>query len=1064
MKKAFYRYLILPILVLSAALAAYSQTSGTISGTVLDEQGARLPSAVVSVRRLDTNATRTVAVDRRSRYRFRNLPIGKYEITVRAPGFAKYVQSGITLVLNQDAVVDVLMTTASVSEVVTKTADASLLGTTNAEIGVRFDPKSIADLPIATTRNVYNLAISVPGVSQLGAGQSGFAQSMNYSANGGRLRSNNFILDGQDINDPSVTGAQQPLSIPDLIQEVRVITNQFDAEYGRNSGSVFNIITKSGTNQFHGSGFWLHNDNHLNSRTNLDKNIGLSKAPFRLENQMGVTAGGPVHLPGLYRGTDKTFFFGSVQYWTDRRVGSGTTLNGAPTAEGREVLQSVAGNRPQVAALLRFVPAAQRPNGTSETFDLGGRKFTVPLGDLTGSSPIKEDDWQWSARIDHDLNDSQRLGFRYIFDDRIAIGSENAQVTPPGLISVVTARPQSATAWLTSLPASRWVNDLRVSWSRFATISTARDATSEEIPSIEIVSLGMNGFNAGAFRTAFGLAVNQPQFRFNNTYQLRDQASYSRGNHALKFGGEIERVQVKSFVVSNVRGRLQYTTLDNFVKDIAQAASINLPLPGGQAIQYYDNYDYRLFAQDEWRVAPRLSLSLGLRYELPGNTFDDLVPINDRIVTAAGGDERYRFTPVPRADRNNLQPRVGFSWNPRFTKGVLGIITGGEKLVLRGGAARTNDAAFINLNLNIAAAFPFIAAINLPRVDAFANIKTAKVTGLNPSFLTRTIVDSQFRTPTYDQFSLEIQRELSRDLIMSIGYVGTRGTGLLQTIDGNPRVLSTTPADPSKPRVDPTRGVIRLRANAASSTYHSLQISLDKRLNRNLSAGVHYTWSALIDTASEVFNASGSEVAIAQDSFNRRADRARSAYDRPHRLAGNVVYELPYFISQRGVIGHLLGGFQVNALFSFQSGAPFTVFNGSDPTGALSGIDGLVGSAIRPNINTNLDLSSMSIPEILAAGGASLFRPLGPGERVGNAGRNILRTDGINNVDLGIQKNIRVREGHLLQLKADMYDFTNTRDFSIPVSGAINSGAAFLNQWSTLASSRRIFLGLRYQF
>ena len=181
-----------------------------------------------------------------------------------------------------------------------------------------------------------------------------------------------------------------------------------------------------------------------------------------------------------------------------------------------------------------------------------------------------------------------------------------------------------------------------------------------------------------------------------------------------------------------------------------------------------------------------------------------------------------------------------------------------------------------------------------------------------------------------------------------------------------------------------------------------MQASMEKRLSRGVSAGVHYTWSSFIDTASEIFNPSSGEVAVSQDSFNRNADRARSTYDRPHRLTGNFVYELPWFQNQTGFKGRLLGGWQVNGFFTFQSGAPFTVLNGSDPAGALSGINTLVGDAIRPNLATNQPLSTMTVPEIIAAGGASLFQRITAAQRVGNAGRNILRADGINNVDFGI--------------------------------------------------------------
>jgi hypothetical protein len=1108
MRKIYCSTIAALALFVSLAWQAQAQsTAGAISGVVSDPQGAVIAGASVTARNVGTNESRAAITDNEGRYRFPNLPVGNYEVTVQAKGFAKYVRTGVELLLNQEAVINAPLKTTVVEEVVTINENASLLNTTNAEVSTRFDSKRLSELPLATNRNVFNVALSAAGVSQLGSGQTGFATGLSYSSNGGRVRSNNFTVDGQDINDPSVAGGQQPLNNPDIVQEVRLITNQFAAEYGRNSGSVLNIVTKSGTNDYHGSAFWFNNNNHFNACNNLNKagktggycdpnaTRDVQKgAPFRLENQIGGTFGGPLHLPRfgeggspIYNGKDKTWFFGSLQRWTDRQLGSGFTLSGAPTEAGRQILQSQVGSRPQVAALLRFVPAAQRANGTSQYFSLvpgancnpptGVQRdpscVGVPLGDLTGSTAFRYDDWQWSARVDHQFNENHRLSVRYLFDDNLTAGT--GQATPPGLTTVSPLRAQSATAALASTLSPKLVNEVRLAWSRYGSRTTASDPSSETIPSIEIAQLGLNGFNAADNRTAIGLAVNLPQFRFNNTYQIVDNVSYTTGGHSTKFGIDFRRTQVKSFFIPTIRGRLAYSTLQDFVNDNATlAATVNRPLPGGAELQYYDNYDYYFFAQDEWKIRPSFTLSFGLRYELPGNTVDDLVPINNAIVKAAGGDERYRFFPVPETDTNNIQPRIGFSWSPH-AGGFLGRLTGSDHFVLRGGYARTNDSSFLNINLNIASAFPFVASINLAPAGAFSAIGTAQVAGLNPNSLTRTIVGPDFRAPEYDQFSLEVQRELSRDVVLRVGYVGTKGTHLFQTLDGNPFIagptatatcvanLNTNPINSC--RANPQQGAIRLRANAASSVYHSLQVSLDKRLSRNFSAGVHYTWSSFIDTASEIFNPSSGEVAVAQDSFNLRADRARSTYDRPHRLTGNAVFELPFYREQKGFLGHALGGFQLNGFFTLQSGAPFTPLNGADPARVLNGIDSLVGNAIRPNLNTTLDVSSMSIIELRAAGGASLFSPLpaSGSQRVGNAGRNILRADGIQNLDLGILKNTRLFERHTLQFRADMFNVTNTRNFGIP-NATVTAGANFLNQWATNGGNRRIILGLRYMF
>ncbi len=1093
MNKRLHLLVFLIILILSCVgMLSAQSTTASISGTVSDEQQAVVPSASVTVRNTDTGLSRTNQTDSEGRFNFVNLPIGAYEVTVEAANFSKYVQTGVRLVVNQNAVIDVPLKTGGIQETVTVTENASLLNTATAEVSTRFDSKRLSELPIAPNRNVYNVLLSVPGVSQLSSGQTGFANGISFSSNGGRLRSNNFMLDGQDINDPSVSGGQIAINNPDAIGEVRIITNQFLAEYGRNSGAVVNFIGKSGTNEFHGSGFVFHNNENLNACSNLDKRAGFCnpdatdesrrRAPFRKEFQYGFTFGGPLPFfnfgeggPTFESGKNRMFFFGDYQRWTDRAAGSGFTLNGAPTEAGRAILQSAVGNRPQVAALLRFLPAGS-PNGQTRSFTAGGQTFVVPLGDITGSSSFQFNSDQGSIRIDRRFSDKNLLYGRYRFDNNTSSGG--GQVTPPGLTTVVPTKTKAATIVLNSILTSKIANEARIAYSRFDSTTTASDPSSEAIPSIEITDLGLTGFNAAASRTAIGLAVNLPQFRINNTYQIQDSLSYTTGNHNLKFGVDLRRTQVKSFFVPTVRGRLAYTTLQNFVDDIAQVATINLPLRGGDTVGFYEWNEFYTYAQDEWRVTPNFTLTLGLRYEYPGDSFSYLKETNQRVVAANGGDQRFALTPVPTVDKNNFMPRIGFNYNPRTSGGgILGFITGGDKLVLRGGYSRTYDANYINLNLNIAGGFPYLASITFPAANAFATLTTTTAPNVsNPNILTRTVVAEDFSSPATDQYSLEVQRELTSDLVMKVGYIRTRGTGLFQTIDANPRIACAGGSLTNLcPRVDPTRGIIRLRGNEANSIYNALQTSLEKRLSRNFSAGVNYTYSSFIDTASETFNPSNAEVAVAQDSFNLEADRARSSFDRPHRLSGNFVYELPFFQSQQGLLGRVLGGFQVNSFFTVQSGAPFTVLNGDDPAGALNGIDSLVGNAIRPNLASNLDLSSMSIPEIRAACGIpittpasatnrcpNLFARITAAQRVGDAGRNILRAQGLRLVDFGIIKNTRIAENVRFQLRADMFNVLNTRNFGVP-EGRINA-PNFLNQWATNGGNRRIVLGARLVF
>ncbi len=1099
------RLLMLTAVLLACLCPALAQNSGSISGEVKDEKQAVITGATVNARNIQTNESRTAQTNADGRYHFANMPVGNYEITVESTGFAKYQQSGITLALNQAAVVDVTMKPGALQEVVNVVENASMLNTSTPEVGTRFDEKRLSELPLATTRSVYNIALSAPGVSQINSGQSAFAGGTNFSSNGGRTRSNNFMIDGQDNNNFGVAGSTIPLNNPDAIQEVRLVTNQFSAEYGRNSSAVFNAITRSGTNQYHGSGFWFHNDNALNACSNTQK-AGLNgfcnpnhadpshrKAPFRVENQLGGTIGGPLHLPrfgeggpGYISGTDRTFFFFALQRWWDRQLGIGQELKGAPTAEGKAIIAAAAGDLPQVRALLDFLPAAATPLNQTVRFQRNGQTFIVPIGSLTGSQSSTYDDWQSSIRIDHRLNDKHTLNGRYLYQDSGALGSipgvAASQITPPGFSSIVPARTQGVNLQFVSVLSPKWINEVRGAFLRSANATIALDPRSELIPSMEVVELGLAGFNAGPTRTAIGLGVNLPQNQTRNTYQLQDNISYTTGNHAWKFGADIRRNQLHQLFKPTTRGLLEYASLDFLVKDFATRANINKDLPGTAEVLHSDWHDFFFFGQDEWRIKPNFTLTLGLRYENAGQPIGDLVDFNEPVVAAANNDPRFIVGPIPGRDNNNLQPRLGFNWNPQTSSnGVMGWLTGGDKLVLRGGYTRTHDYAFTNILLNIWSSFPFVAAVSSfptivarplggnPNGSNDATVIPNAFTVLqnppfNPNTVNRTIVDENFHMPVYDSFSLEVQREFSRDLVLRLGYVGTKGTGLFESVDANPAVIGCTGANAANNfcRSIPNQGPTRLRTNSGMSIYHSLQTSLEKRLSSGFSAGLHYTYSSFIDTMSEIFNVSSGEIAVAQDSYNRRADRARSSFDRPHRIAGNFVYELPWFRDQKGMTGLVLGGWQLNSQFSLQSGSPFTALNGSDPAATLASISALVGNAIRPNLNTDLDLSSMSVEEILAAGGRSLFRPITAAQRIGNAGRNILRSDGINNIDFGILKNTRIGENQRLQLRADFFNATNSRDFGIPESRVTSTN--FLNQWGTDGGSRRIIVGVRYVF
>ena len=1076
---------VLRIVFLSISLAcvgpAFSQSStGSISGTVTDQNKAVVLGATVIGTNTATGTVRSDVTNSSGLYRLRDIPPGPYEITIEVEGFKKFDRKGITIDVAQDVNVDAALKPGVITETVTVDENAPILNSSSAEVSTRFGSRRLSELPISANRNVYNVLLSTPGVSQLVTGQATFNQVQSFSVNGGRTRSNNFMLDFQDMNDPTFTGAEVALNNPDAIQEVTIITNQFRAEYGHNAASIVNVVGKYGTNNYHGSLFWFHNDEYLNACNNLDKvatgaptgfcnkdaaSDARKRAPRRNENQIGFTFGGPLILPvfgeggdRFWKGTNKTFVFGDYQRGSDRSLVSGPTLNGAPTAAGRAVLQSVVGDRPQVQALLRSVPAGIS-SGTFAQFTLVGQTHLVELGDFTGSSQFVFDDQQGSLRLDHSFNGKNLFYARYRFDSQDSSGV--GQVTPPGLTLVNESRSSALAIVLNTILTSRSSNEARLAWLQFSSRGDAEFPLSKTIPSMTIGGLGMVASNAQGTRTGLGLASGQPGFREHDTYQITDAFSYVTGRHSMKFGVELRRTDARLLGILGQRGIVNYPSpplvpgqpvnISSFVNDIAQPAPTkNFLLTGGDSEGFYRWYEFYAFAQDEWRIRDNFTLTFGVRYEYPGDKFSYIRELNGRILAANGNNPIFRLGPIPETDVNNLMPRIGFNWNPRTNKkGIIGFFSGGDKLVVSGGYARTYDPVFMNPIVNMAGSFPFVATPSLSMTGAYAAIRDTTVPDLSQAnSFARTVMSADIRSPATDQISIETQRELAKDLVMKIGYIKTRGTGLLQNVDGNPCLPL-----PTCTRVNPNLGIINLTTNAASSTYNALQVSLTKRLSSNFSAGLHYTWSTFIDDMTDVLPASTSESNRSQNPFDRRADRGRSGYDRPHRLTGNFVYELPFYQHQTGSMGKLFGGWQLNSFFTFQSGAPFTVSLGSDPN----------GNPIRPNLNSNLDLSSMTIGEILAAGGAKLFRGLDPGQRAGNAGRNILRSDGLNQVDFGIIKNTRLSENVRLQFRVDMFNSLNSRNFGIP-NGVITSGANFLNQWATNGGNRRIVVGARLAF
>lgn len=347
------------------ALCGFAQNTAEILGTVSDASGAVIAGAEIKARNLRTNISSFAASDEAGRFRIPQLQPGTYEVEITKAGFARLIQGPIELNVNRAAELTVRLEVSATAETITVASEAALVNTTNAEVGINLDSRRISELPLAPNRNVLNLALLAAGVSTLSSGNSAFAAGgVNFAVNGMRVRSNNFMIDGQDSNSPSVTGLLQPINNPDTIAEFRIVTNQFLPEYGRAAGSVVNMITKSGSNEFHGSLYWFINTKELNTRSNLEKRT-FANSPKRNENQFAGTFGGPVIR-------NRTFFFGSLLRQTDRVFAAGSSIRGLPTAEGQTVLRNAVGSLPQIRAFLENAPPAQTTEGAPLRFNFGG--------------------------------------------------------------------------------------------------------------------------------------------------------------------------------------------------------------------------------------------------------------------------------------------------------------------------------------------------------------------------------------------------------------------------------------------------------------------------------------------------------------------------------------------------------------------------------------------------------------------------------------------------------------------------------------------------------------------
>jgi hypothetical protein len=1053
---------------------AYAQlTRGSIRGTVRDATGAVIADAGIKVTNINTNQVRTATTDGEGFYQLTAIEPGSYKITIQKNGFAGVEALDITVRTSQEVTFDAELKVSATNETVNVTAqtEAIVLNKTNPTIGLTATSRQAVELPLSVGRNVNNLALLSPNAFSAPG-------STGISTNGQRARNNNFTIDGSDNNDISVTLMTSPI-VPEAVAEFQVQTNPYNVEFGRNSGAQINVITKSGTNQFHGDAFEYYSGSALNALDNREKINGKDRPARINRNQFGFDLGGPIIK-------DRTFIFGLMQ---GDRTRTGGTLGSPitiPTQAGFAALNSAplragqsAASRQAVLSSIGFLNDVYALNpvfsGVNSITTVNG----TPIETGTTNVPISQPNntWNFIVRGDHTIREGDNLTLRYSYNKpSTANFSSNTQFGSL-FAGAQNTLDQNAAISETHIITPSLLNEFRVSYIRRDLQFPENDPTTP--------TAGIGGFGTGNQFIIGGLA-NFPQGRVQNSYQFSDILSWQKGRHSMKFGADIRRIQLFNLAAFDSKGTFTFNSLQDYMNNTAvtfQQALQTATFDARQTQQFY-------FAQDDFRVTPNLTLNLGFRYELSGVPFGFFGATDPQSLAA--------LVPGPvRKDKNNVAPAFGFAYSPRGEDGFFGKLFGGGKTSFRGGYRISYDILFYNILTVNGSNFPrVVVGQQNNAIDVFPNL--TPVTGA-PVFNAKAAyvnTPEDAETPYAQIYSFSIQREMYNDFVVEVGYTGSRAVNGINQLQANPAILTPEnaatvrsnvgklgpdgkPIDPTLTipnvqdrRIFPQFGSRTLIATTAQSSYNAGFLAVNKRLSHGLQFGLAYTYSKNISNNDEslgVAAITGGSPQVPQDYLNYGAEKSVSAFDRTHRFVVNYIYEIPWFKSsfaQAPGIKQIFSGWQFSGVTAFQSGQPFTIVTGVDSNGNGAGGDrpdfNPAGAFTKDPLTGNLrtfTTSKVNGMFLVPLGGNGL--PLTFGFRNGNLGKNTLRAPGFWNSDLSLLKNIRILEGHKLVLRADLFNAFNQDNYGIPVN-SLNSTifGRNTNNWG----NRSMLLGLKYAF
>lgn len=1043
----------------------YAQsTTASLLGVVRDPSGSVVPGAEVVATNTQTSFTRTSQTDGQGSYLFTNLPIGPYQLKVMMSGFATFVQTGITLVVNQNGRVDAALVLGSTSQTVQVDAQASGVDTHSSTMGELVSRERIQELPL-NGRNALTLAAVVPGVTNIINPPTVQTQSRagaGITVAGGRDTQNEFRFDGASWKNITQNTSLN-LPNPDALQEFQIFTSSPSAEYGRNSGGIFIAVTRSGTNKFHGSVYDYFRNTVLNARNYFTRYP--TQKPSLKQNQFGGTFGGPI----LH---DKLFVFGSYQ---GTRIRQSQILSPAfiPTAAQRN------GFFGSSTVLKNPIHGGVYPGGQVDPADFDPVAVNlmnqfIPTSQTGGgivqlvSSPTN--DSQYVVRGDYNLTSKDFFFIRY-FRDNGTLSSQAGTISPYAP-SDTSLNLQNWASQVTHTFSPSLLNELRLGVSRVDSNVSQKDnrqlsdfgANFPGVVTPQLPNLNISGFA--------NLNTTDLFNEHDNIYQLGDTIRWSRAKHSISIGGEIERLELYNFGSSGNNGTFTFdgTQTGNAFADFL----IGRPVRLLQASPYHRNaktWDGYIFAQDDFRVSTRLTLNVGIRYSIfqpfgiTGNRTNTFRARQKSVVNPSAplgmvfpGDSGIQNGLVP-TDYNNIAPRVGIAFDPkgdgrmsvRLAYGIFFEDLRSDVFTY----AAVNQPFVISNTVNTPRSLkdPYAGTVNpFPYVYSPA---TSKFTFPMSLF---TIPSPTLNAPYVHNFSASIQQQLPGGMQFNIGYVGKLEHGLIRMLQANPAVYtgpSSTLAntDSRRPLLPGVYGSVRQLCTCSNATYHSLQASLSKRYNNGLTFMTAYTFGKLLDAYSATNLGQ-----TPQDPANPGADRGRSDFDRRHVFAGSIVYQIPFYKDATPVLRLVLSNWAINSLIQLSSGNPFTVITGRDAS--LTGVNfdrpNVTGTPYRASYVNKTDKISRYF-------NTSAFTANLPG-RYGNSGRNTLSGPGLANVNLSLVRSFPITEHFgTVQFRAEFFNALNHANFGQPDGNLSNASTSF-GKITTASDPRIMQFALRYQF